>query len=219
MSEHTYELKTPFEYALKGENQTASFITMTAPGYKQVDKFTPIKQAFMAAISEVTKDLDGEQPGSPGVVVACIPLPAVALSLRGVDRGVRAVQLPSPANHRFAVEAVRFCAGTVVRRDVDLRTSLDDRAELRRPDRQHTVNDLVRLLLGDLLGLLLLLLVQLRGRRDLGNRRTAERRHQGDHCNQDRRRWPSVLDPSHADSPLLAGRAQGNPVARAVPAD
>ena len=62
MSEHTYELKNPFEYALKGENQTASFITMTAPSYKQVSKITPIKQAFMAAISEVTKDLDGEQP-------------------------------------------------------------------------------------------------------------------------------------------------------------
>jgi hypothetical protein len=62
MSEHTYELKNPFEYALKGDTQTASFITMTAPGYKQVVNFTPIKQAFMSAISEVTEDLDGKQP-------------------------------------------------------------------------------------------------------------------------------------------------------------
>lgn len=61
MSEYTYELKDPFEYALKGDNQTAGFITMTAPTYKQVSKITPIKQAFMAAISEVTENLGSEQ--------------------------------------------------------------------------------------------------------------------------------------------------------------
>ena len=61
MSEYTYELKNPFEYALKGENQTAGFITMTAPGYKQIGKITPIKQAFMAAATEVTKGIDAEQ--------------------------------------------------------------------------------------------------------------------------------------------------------------
>lgn len=58
MQEYQYELKNPFEYAVKtGDIQTAGFISMTAPGYKQVSKVTPIKQAFMAAIAEVTESL------------------------------------------------------------------------------------------------------------------------------------------------------------------
>jgi len=60
MSEVQYELKNPFDYAYKGENQTASFITLLAPTYKQMGNFTPIKQAFTAAITEVTADLDPE---------------------------------------------------------------------------------------------------------------------------------------------------------------
>lgn len=60
MSEVQYELKKSFDYAYKGENQTASFITLFAPNYKQMGNFTPIKQAFTAAITEVTADLDPE---------------------------------------------------------------------------------------------------------------------------------------------------------------
>ncbi len=57
MSEVQYELKNPFDYAYKGDFQAASFITITAPTFKQMDKVTPIKQAFTAAISEVTADV------------------------------------------------------------------------------------------------------------------------------------------------------------------
>jgi hypothetical protein len=58
MSEHQYELKHPFEYAGKtGEMISVGFITITAPTFKQLDKVAPIKQAFTAAIKEVTDDL------------------------------------------------------------------------------------------------------------------------------------------------------------------
>ena len=57
MSEVQYELKNPFDYAYKGNQQAASFITITAPTFKQMDKVTPIKQAFTAAIAEVTADV------------------------------------------------------------------------------------------------------------------------------------------------------------------
>lgn len=61
MSEHIYELKHPFEYAHKGDTQEASFITLFAPTFKQIDKVAPIKQAFTAAISEVTESVDTDQ--------------------------------------------------------------------------------------------------------------------------------------------------------------
>jgi len=68
MSDIIYELKHPFDYAAKGETQAASFITLFAPSFKQLDNATPIKQAFTAAISEVTETLDGidqEQSEAP----------------------------------------------------------------------------------------------------------------------------------------------------------
>lgn len=55
MSEYIYEVNTPFQYALKGEMQDAKFISITAPTYKQIDKFSPIKQAFTLAISEISE--------------------------------------------------------------------------------------------------------------------------------------------------------------------
>ena len=61
MSEHIYELKSPFEYAHKGESIEAGFITLFAPTFKQIDKVAPIKQAFTAAISEVTESVDTNQ--------------------------------------------------------------------------------------------------------------------------------------------------------------
>ena len=53
MSEYTYELKQSFKYAKSGEQEDATFITITAPTFKQLDKVAPIKQALMAAISEI----------------------------------------------------------------------------------------------------------------------------------------------------------------------
>lgn len=61
MSEHIYELKHPFEYAHKGDTQEANFITIYAPTFKQVGRMAPIKQAFTAAIEEVTKTVDTSQ--------------------------------------------------------------------------------------------------------------------------------------------------------------
>ena len=55
MTEIIYELKTPFDYALKGEKVDASFISITAPSFKQIDKVAPIKQLFTEAISVVMK--------------------------------------------------------------------------------------------------------------------------------------------------------------------
>ena len=55
MSEYTYELKHPFQYANKGEQVDASFITITGPNYKQMDKVAPIKQAFTVAIEETAR--------------------------------------------------------------------------------------------------------------------------------------------------------------------
>lgn len=61
MAEHTYELKSPIQYARKGEMVDGSFVTMTAPTFREIDKIAPIKQAFMAAISEISSG--AETPG------------------------------------------------------------------------------------------------------------------------------------------------------------
>lgn len=53
MSEHIYELKSSFKYAKGGEQEDANFISLTAPTFKQIDKVTPIKQAFMSAITGI----------------------------------------------------------------------------------------------------------------------------------------------------------------------
>ena len=55
MSEVTYELTKPFEYAYKGDTPEAGFITLAAPTFKQMKHLTPIKQAFMSAINEISK--------------------------------------------------------------------------------------------------------------------------------------------------------------------
>lgn len=56
MTECRYELKDQLQYSYKGEMKTASFITMTAPSFKQLKDVTPIKQALMSAITEVSAD-------------------------------------------------------------------------------------------------------------------------------------------------------------------
>lgn len=54
MSEVIYELKQPFKYAVKEDMQEASFVTLIAPTYKQMSDMIPIKQAFTAAITEIS---------------------------------------------------------------------------------------------------------------------------------------------------------------------
>jgi len=61
MSEYTYELKQSFKYAKSGEQEDATFITITAPNYDQLLKAAPIKQAFMAAARQVTSDGDDDK--------------------------------------------------------------------------------------------------------------------------------------------------------------
>lgn len=52
MEEIRYELKKSFEYAFKGDQREAEFITLSAPNFKQLDKMAPIKQAFTQAAKE-----------------------------------------------------------------------------------------------------------------------------------------------------------------------
>jgi hypothetical protein len=70
MSEITVELSTPFEYALKGEMEKASFITLAAPTFKQIDKIAPIKQAFVSAIADLGGGSGEEAKQEPGEVEA-----------------------------------------------------------------------------------------------------------------------------------------------------
>lgn len=53
--EVTVELREPFKYAAKdgGDAVDASFVTLCAPNYRQLQHSTPIKQAFSAAIKEI----------------------------------------------------------------------------------------------------------------------------------------------------------------------
>ena len=67
MSLYEYTLKVPFEYAYKNGNmQEANFISITAPTIKQIDKFAPIKQAFMAAASEIAANHNTENSDQSG---------------------------------------------------------------------------------------------------------------------------------------------------------
>jgi hypothetical protein len=70
MSEITVELSTPFEYALKGEMEKASFITLAAPTFKQIDKIAPIKQAFVSAIADLGGGSGEAAKQEPGEVEA-----------------------------------------------------------------------------------------------------------------------------------------------------
>ncbi len=71
ITEIAYDLKTPFEYAFKGETRTASFITLNAPTVESIGCISRLKQGFMKAITrnkvadsapqsnEKTDDIDG----------------------------------------------------------------------------------------------------------------------------------------------------------------
>lgn len=62
MTDVIYTLKHPFQYTSGGDVVDASFITITAPNYKQLQHAVPIKQAFAAAISEISvSDADREK--------------------------------------------------------------------------------------------------------------------------------------------------------------
>ena len=61
MDQVIYELKNPFEYARKGEQEKAQFIELTAPGFKHLQHHAPIQQVFMkAAIEAQSIDVDDD---------------------------------------------------------------------------------------------------------------------------------------------------------------
>lgn len=57
-TEVIYELKQPFEYSYKGEMREAEFITLLAPTFRNIDNVTPMKQAFMRSITEISEKVD-----------------------------------------------------------------------------------------------------------------------------------------------------------------
>jgi hypothetical protein len=69
VTEITYDLKSPFEYAFKGDMRNASFITLHAPTVENIGYIAKLKQGFMKAISsqnqsakaEITPDSGGKQ--------------------------------------------------------------------------------------------------------------------------------------------------------------
>jgi len=56
VTEITYELKSPFEYAFKGDNRDAAFITLTAPTMKQHSQAADLKQSIIRIVREAVKD-------------------------------------------------------------------------------------------------------------------------------------------------------------------
>ena len=67
MEDLMYELKSPFEYAHKGDIRKAGFITLFAPTVENIGYVAKLKQGFMKAVSsqqrssapEVQSDTDG----------------------------------------------------------------------------------------------------------------------------------------------------------------
>lgn len=68
MEDLMYELKSPFEYAHKGDIRKAEFITLNAPTVENIGYVAKLKQGFMKAVSsqqqqsstpEVQSDADG----------------------------------------------------------------------------------------------------------------------------------------------------------------
>ncbi len=62
MDELNIELKKPFDYALKGDTHQASFITLRAPTFKQIQHVAPMKQVVMSAVLHMEeRDLKAEE--------------------------------------------------------------------------------------------------------------------------------------------------------------
>jgi len=58
-----YELRTPFEYAYKGDYRTAKFITLSPPTVSNMALIARLKQGFMQAMAgDDSKRNSGQQP-------------------------------------------------------------------------------------------------------------------------------------------------------------
>lgn len=62
-SEFIYELKTKFEYAYKGNQQEAQFITFKAPTLKNRESCAKIRQIFAKAFFALTNEKRSSQEG------------------------------------------------------------------------------------------------------------------------------------------------------------
>ena len=66
MTEITYELKHGLKYTNKGDVHEASFVTLTAPTFKQLDKVAPMKQALVCAITGLNTNGQEQIEGNSG---------------------------------------------------------------------------------------------------------------------------------------------------------
>lgn len=60
VTEKTHTLKYPFEYAFKGEQRSAEFITLLPPTMKQHSQAAALKQSIVRIVSEAIKDDDND---------------------------------------------------------------------------------------------------------------------------------------------------------------
>jgi hypothetical protein len=60
-TEFSYELESPFNYANKGNQETASFITLSAPTSKNMKECAELKQAFFRSLPKNQMDIENEQ--------------------------------------------------------------------------------------------------------------------------------------------------------------
>jgi len=64
MEEITYELKSPFEYAFKGEMRDAGFVTLRAPTVENIGYVSRLKQGFMKAVTAQKQVVDAKDTES-----------------------------------------------------------------------------------------------------------------------------------------------------------
>lgn len=61
-SEVTYNLMNPFEYAFKGDQRNAEFITLTAPTMRQHSQAAALKQSIIKMVTKAVRDAESRDP-------------------------------------------------------------------------------------------------------------------------------------------------------------
>ncbi len=59
-SEVTYNLTNPFEYAFKGEQREAEFITLTAPTMRQHSQAAALKQSIIKMVTQAVRNSNSD---------------------------------------------------------------------------------------------------------------------------------------------------------------
>lgn len=80
-TEFQFELTTPIKYHSGGEEVEGTFITLTAPSYKQMDKCIPLKQAFFRAAASINDSVEeaNVEPNAPAEAAGMTPEGLIAL--------------------------------------------------------------------------------------------------------------------------------------------